>query len=380
MSAALPTVHGQPSWRLAHGAVEAFVTRTGGHLGPVTFRLGDRTVQPYHVAPWADAPPADAPAMLRVLRGDFFCLPFGGNAEAFRGEPHPPHGETANADWTFDGRSTEGDETTLRLSLETTVRPGRVDKAVTLVDGHTALYQSHTVSGMAGPMSLGHHAMLRFPPREGSGLVATSPFVWGQTSPVAIETPATGGDSALAVGARFGALHAVPTHAGATADLSRYPARRGFEDLVLLAAPPDATRAWTAVTFPDEGFVWFTLKNPRVLRQTVFWLSNGGRHYAPWDGRHVDVMGLEEVTSYFHVGLAESAAPNPLSDAGLPTTVALDGAPFRVACIAAVAAVPRGFDHVADIRLHAGEDAATVTARSGATVVVPLRHAFLDVP
>jgi hypothetical protein len=40
------------------------------------------------------------PAILQVLRGDFFCLPFGGNTRSFRGENHPPHGETANARWT----------------------------------------------------------------------------------------------------------------------------------------------------------------------------------------------------------------------------------------------------------------------------------------
>jgi hypothetical protein len=41
--------------------------------------------------------------------------------------------------------------------------------------------------------------------------------------------------------------------------------------------------AWTAVIFPEQRYVWFALKNPRLLR------SNGGRHYAPWHGRHVSV-------------------------------------------------------------------------------------------
>lgn len=377
MSAPLQVVHGQPSWRLANGTVEAFVTEMGGHLGPVAFRLGDRTVQPYHVAPWAEEATDGLPPMLKALRGDFFCLPFGGGAP-FRSEEHPPHGETANAAWTFDGLDRDGDRTTLRLSLETTVRPGRVTKEVALVDGHAALYQRHTIAGMTGPVSLGHHAMLRFPDREGSGLVAAAPFVLGQTSPVPVEDPAQRGYSLLKPGATFDALDAVPTVTGEAADLSRYPARRGYEDLVLLASDPAAALGWTAVTFPAEGFVWFTLKDPRVLRQTVLWLSNGGRHYPPWSGRHTNVLGLEEVTSYFHLGLAASAAPNPLSERGIPTSVDLDGRPFAVACIAAVAAVPEGFDHVADVRAHEGEDAVTLTSRSGAAVTVPLRHRFLQ--
>lgn len=374
----LQRVHGQPSWRLAHDTVEAFVTETGGHLGPVTFRLGDRAIQPYHIAPWAEDELADdLPPMLRVLRGDFFCAPFGGNAAPFEGEQHPPHGETANAPWSFASRTTDASSTTLLLELATTVRPGRVTKSITLVDGHTAVYQRHTLSGMTGPMSVGHHAMLRFPDDAGSGLIATSPCMWGQTSPVPIEDPAVGGYTLLDPGARFASLDAVPTVLGTTADLSRYPARRGYEDLVLLANDPASALAWTAVTFPNEGYVWFTLKDPRILRQTVFWMSNGGRHYAPWDGRHVNVLGLEEVTSYFHFGLAESAAPNPLSDAGFPTVHQLDGRPFDIACISAVASIPEGFDHVADITARAGEESVLLTARSGAAMSVPIRHAFL---
>ncbi|MEM1041686.1 MAG: hypothetical protein AAGI91_03570 [Bacteroidota bacterium] len=377
----LQTVHGQPSWRIGNHGVETFVTRQGGHLGPTTFRLGERNVRPYAVAPWAeDAATAALPPMLRVLRGDFFCLPFGGNAEPSGDEAHPPHGEAANETWTFDDLRREGDAVSLHLHLDTTVRVGRVRKNVTLVDGHAALYQRHTVTGMVGPMSLGHHAMLKFPEAEGSGLVATSPFVLGQTSPVPVERPEQGGYSVLAPGTTFDALDAVPTTTGVHADLSRYPARRGYEDLVLLASDPVLPFAWTAVTFPDEGFVWFTLKDPRVLRQTILWVSNGGRHYPPWNGRHTSVLGLEEVTSYFHFGLAESAAPNPLSEQGLATTVTLRGGPFHVACISAVARVPVQFDHVAEVHALGEEDAVVLTSRSGALVHVPLRHRFLQPP
>jgi hypothetical protein len=377
MSAALQTVHGQPSWRIAREGVEAFVTQVGGHLAPVTFRLAGRAVQPYHIAPWAEDPPGGLPPMLQGLRGDFFCLPFGGNAGAFEGEQHPPHGETANELWSLVDLRQEGDETSLELSLTTRVRPGRVTKTVSLVEGHPVVYQRHTFEGMEGPMSYGHHAMLRFPDREGSGLVATSPFVWGGTSPMPIEDPAQRGYSALAPDARFDRLDAVPTLAGPPADLSRYPARRGYEDLVLLASDPSETLAWTAVTFPEEGYVWFTFKDPRVLRQTVLWLSNGGRHYAPWDGRHVNVLGLEEVTSYFHFGLAESASPNPLSGGGIPTSITLGEGGLDVRCLSGVAEVPAGFDHVASVRAHPGEDLVTLTARSGASVTAPVRHAFL---
>jgi len=158
----------------------------------------------------------------------------------------------------------------------------------------------------------------------------------------------------------------VPMSNGEKADLSRYPARRGYEDLVMLVSEDTAPWAWTAVAFPKEGYVWFGLKDPRVLRHTVLWLSNGGRHYPPWSGRHVNVMGLEEVTAYFHLGLAESAAPNPLSQAGHPTCVTLEAAkPLVISYIMGTAKIPAGFDRVVSIQPAAGGREITLESASG---------------
>jgi hypothetical protein len=226
-------VYGQPSWRVASSEVEAFVTETGGHVGPVTFDRHGQRLQPYSVAPWVEEEndPPRRP-VIRILRGDFFCMPFGGNATVFRGEGHPVHGETANARWRFESLETSEGQTSLRLSLKTKVRPGRVDKEISLRNGENMLYSHHIISGMSGPMSFGHHAMLKFPDPPGSGLVSTSRFVYAQVLPGPFELPEKRGYSCLKPGARFESLEAVPTMTGETADLTRYPARRGFEDLV----------------------------------------------------------------------------------------------------------------------------------------------------
>lgn len=371
-------IQGQASWRLENDAVTAFLTETGGHLGPVTFRCGEHVIEPFSVAPWAEEKlPPEIPPLLRALRGDFFCLPFGGNETPYRGEQHPPHGETANAKWILHGIQQQTDATILHASLKTTVRAGIVDKFITLRDQQTALYCEHCVSGMAGPMSLGHHAMLKFPDSPNSGLISTSPFVRGQVFVEPVERPEARGYSILKPGAEFSSLDDVPTITGERADLSRYPARRGFEDIVQLAADPSLEFAWTAVAFPKQRFVWFALKNPRVLRQTVFWISNGGRHYPPWNGRHVNVMGLEEVTSYFHLGLAESARRNPLAASGNPTVENLKpGHPLSVRYIMAVAPIPGGFDHVADIEA-AGDNAVLMRSRNGKKVRAALDWRFV---
>jgi hypothetical protein len=372
-------VQGQRSWRLASTDVEAFVTELGGHLGPVTFERRGRKVRPYSVAPWAEeAADPGMPPIIRVLRGDFFCLPFGGNATPFRSEKHPVHGETANGRWQFCSLVSEADRRCLHLSLRTKVRPGLVDKRIWLVDGQNAVYSQHVVSGMSGPMNLGHHAMLKFPDAAGSGRVSTSRFVYGQVFPGALERPEQGGYSWLKAGAEFKSLERVPTLDGGTTDLSRYPARRGFEDLVILVSDAKAPFAWTAVSFPKERYVWFALKDPRVLRETIFWLSNGGRHYAPWSGRHVNVMGLEEVTSYFHLGVAESARKNLMSRKGLPTCLALDARkPLVVNYIMGVAAIPAGFDRVAAIRGARWNRAVILESDSGQRVEAAVDVDFL---
>jgi len=57
------------------------------------------------------------------------------------------------------------------------------------------------------------------------------------------------------------------------------------------------------------------------------------------------------VTAYFHLGLAESAGGNPLSEAGHPTCVKLDPAkPLVVSYIMGIAKIPAGFDQVVSIQ------------------------------
>ncbi len=348
----LQIVHGQPSWSFRSSHVHACLTKLGGHLGPVSFRLDHRTVSPFSLAPWAEEPLARrTPALLRALRGDFFCAPFGGNETAWRGEQHPPHGETANASWRLAAIERTDEQVTLRAKLDLRVRRGRVEKSIMLPEGQPVVYQRHVLAGARGPMSVGHHAMVKFPDLPGSGIVSTSRFVRGQVVPDPFESPEKRGYSALKTGASFRTLERVPLAAGGNADLTRFPARRGYDDLVMLTADPALTLAWNAVTFPTQRYVYFALRDPRVLHHTLLWISNGGRHYAPWNGRHTAVMGIEDTTSYFHYGLAESAKANPLNRRGIPTTLTLHPKkPTTISYITGVAEVPKGFKRVADIR------------------------------
>jgi len=370
-------VFNQPSWRVQSSTVEAYVTETGGHLAPVTFDRKGRKIQPYHIAPWwNEAVDKSVPPIVRVLRGDFFCMPFGGNTEPYRGERFPVHGETANAKWKLESLTRDAGRTCLHLSLRTKVRKGRVDKQIRLIDGHNAVYCKHVISGMSGPMKLGPHANMRFPDEPASGILSTSPFVFGQVWGEPTENPAERGYSILKPGAVFRSLDKVPTITGEPADLTRYPARRGFEDIAHIIADDRHPFAWTAVTFPKQRYVWFALKDPKVLNGTLFWMSNGGRHYPPWNGRHINVMGLEELTSYFHTGIAPSARANSHTRRGIRTVLHLSRSrPTVVNYVMAVALIPAGFDRVKDIQLD--ETKVTLVAASGARVTAPIDGSFV---
>lgn len=369
---------GQKSWKLKSSTIKAYVTRQGGQLGPVVFDRKDRKIKPYHVAPWAREDIGDQPEIIKALRGDFFCLPFGGNATSYKGEDHPIHGETANARWSFESLTSGDGETVLHLSMETTIRPGHVDKRIRLVDGHDAIYSQHVISDMKGPMTMGHHAMLRFPDREGAGRISTSPVKHGQVFVQPSEDPAEGGYSMLQPGAIFSKLSSVPTITRHRTDLSRYPARRGFEEIAILVSEPETPLAWTAVAFPQEGYAWYALKDQRILTSTLLWLSNGGRHYAPWNSRHVNVMGLEEITGFFHVGLAESARQNELSDLGVKTAHILRrDRPLTVNYIMGVVPIDEEFDEVASIEA-SDNGLLLLTSKSGQQAATPCDLDFLQ--
>ena len=157
MKPRLRSIFGQESWTLGTDHVEIAVTRQAGHMAPVRFRLRGRWIEPFEVAPWAaEELPPETPQVRRVLRGDFFCMPFGANESAYRDERYPPHGETANGEWKLESC----DSNQLQLSMRTLLRPGRVDKFVRIVPGQTIIYQQHVIS------EIGRPNVLRAPPRS----------------------------------------------------------------------------------------------------------------------------------------------------------------------------------------------------------------------
>jgi hypothetical protein len=380
--AKIRTIHAQPSYVISTKQVELAVTELGGHMAPVTFfRDSDKPVQPYYVSPWQDETPLAMPAPVLVpLRGDFFCLPFGGNAYDDAGEKHPPHGDIVGRKWTYVGTKKSGDVTTLTMSIDTQVRRGRVTKELSLIDAENVIYSRHTIDGFAGRAPLGHHATLAMPDKEGSVRLTPSPFRFGMTCPGQFSDPKQGEYQSLLPGVRWATLTKVPVawKGEPDADLTRLPARQGYADLIQLVNEPwDKTNgpAWMTATFGEAGYLWFSLKDPAVLNSTVVWIENRGRHRHPWSGRN-NCLGLEDVTSHFADGLATSNHENILSKEGINTALELKASEsMYVNYIQGAVKIPTGFETVKTLEFAPGQ--VTFLSTTGKRVTVPVRHEFL---
>lgn len=362
---ALPVVYGEPSFALQGRDVELWLTRRGGHMGPVRFRLGKRWVQPYAMAPWRPEELGEFPPVLQVLRGDYFCFPFGES----KGIPYG-HGETANEVWEPVEAGTARLVTEMKLKNPAcTVR-----KTLSIRDGHRAVYVEHRIEGLRGRFNFGHHAVLLFPETGGPFHVNVSPFKFGSVKPEAFSNPLAREYGSLKTGARFKSLGKVPLAAGGTADLRQYPARRGFEDLIMVSSKP-GDFAWTAATL--DGYVWISLKDPRTLPSTLFWISNGGRHAAPWNGRHLGRLGLEEVCSHYCDGL-ETARLDRLKSQRIPTTYAFKPKePKSIRVIHLVHPVPKNFGRIERIEKDPDGGHIRVEGSGSISVRVPVDWGFL---
>ncbi|QTN31975.1 hypothetical protein HZ994_06410 [Akkermansiaceae bacterium] len=361
----MKTIHGAPSFSLSNDLVSLHLTKDGGHLAPVHFKLAERMVSPYALAPWQpDGIDAGLPVLLKSLRGDFLCLPFGPQ------ENGPPHGETANGVWEMVSE-TQG---SITLGIDAADIGARVEKSIALRDGETALYVSHRIQGLEGDWSYGTHPILDLSAMpEGTARVSVSPFRWASVYPEWFSNPADGANQALMIGAVFSDLSEVPLADGGTADLTHAPARPATDDLVMMvseAATEAQPFAWSAVVM--DGYVWFSLKNPADFPATLFWLSNGGRSASPWDGRHSGRLGIEDVCSHF-CDSVDISRKNLLRNLSIPTVRAFSkNTPVTLHTIQAVAAVPEGFGKVEAITPD-GNLGLTITDENGRTISTRIR-------
>lgn len=303
-----------------HGALT--VQRHGAMLAPLTLLLADgRQVSPLHVAPWAEEPvAATLPGILRRLRGDWPCVPFGYAVEdptappawaRLNGPPEPGeevHGHSSNHPWTW----LEGDGTSLRLTLDypagSPVR--RVRRSVTPDPDRPAVDISLIIEIEEDcRLPLGLHPTFRLPALAQSARIEPGPFREGRTYPGTVEPSAP----LFAIDQGFVSLSDVPRRSGGTFDASRVPLPLETEELLQLN---DIDHV--ALANEVEGYRVRLSWNKEHFPSLLLWMSNRGRTGEPWNGRHT-ALGMEPICSPFGLGPASARADNPMARSGTPT-------------------------------------------------------------
>ena len=311
-------------WTLkwAHG--EATAQSLGGMLAPVRFELGEgRTVSPLYVAPWGDD--ARWPGLLRALRGEWPCLPFG----AVMAPPGlPPGFETRNAADTWNHgyganhmwRLVEkvADRLTLRIDYPSEGEIESLERTIEVDPEAPALTVSLTVHARRDvvlPFAL--HPTFAIPD-EGIEVLAC-PHQSVHSYPVAPEP----GISRSSPNHTFASLKAIATETGLM-DVTRLPLLDKTEELLQIAGcqPPFVLR------YPAQRADVLLDWNSEELPDALLWISNGGRAYEPWSGRNF-ALGVEPAQSFFDLGrVVTPPADHPLAGrtglafrAGVPRTI-----------------------------------------------------------
>jgi len=292
---------------------------TVGHIADMVVESGGRQLKPLHRAPWVDSDetlPKDLPQGTVRLSGDFLCAPFSRSDV----EEAPLHGWTANSAWDVTESSATDDGWRAVFRLRHEVMGASVDKIFTLIDGHPFLYQEHVFSGGSGAISVAHHPMTVM---KGGGRLAFSPKRFAATLADPLEPDPARGRFMLAYPARSAELGQFPAAGGGTLDLTEYRMDDRREDFITLVEADHGGPGWTALARRAEQDLVLVLKNPAELPVTMLWFSNGGRDYAPWNGRHRGVLGIEDGRAA--VGHAASISDNWLKREGVATAFALGG-------------------------------------------------------
>jgi hypothetical protein len=336
--------------RLAHGDAAVEIDPEVGNIP--SWRVGGR--HPLHAAPWRDEEEVqedeDLPAVNRRLAGDFFCMPFG--LDDVAGDPI--HGLPANTPWEV----TERDVAHAEFRLAARPRGATLTKRVRLVG--PVLLQTHVVEGGAGEVTFAHHPMSRM--AEG-GRLSFSPKRAALTDP----QPQYAGHNLWALNQLRGDLH-LDREDGGQWDLREYPAGHRVEDFAILVEARGARLGWTVLMRNAEDDMLVVLKDARLMPVTMLWISNGGRDFPPWNGRHTGVLGIEDGCTAGGVGLRAAIAENRVQALGVPTTVSLGN---RHVIPHAMVSLPRppGWSEVVAVTL--SDDTLTLTERGGAQVSVP---------
>jgi hypothetical protein len=321
---------------LANDEIRTLVEAKGGMVPEFGVRRGSAVVNAHWIPDFRDnsgtpySPEVHGPYwkvnLLRILAGDFPCSPsFGGPFEV-DGLDVPPHGWTANDDWTIDGVGL--DEQSRAAWTRSSMKSPAPSMPLTWVKydflfaGEAAYYSFIRVENSGTKpitVNLVRHNTVGAPFLAPGCRISLSADRF-QAAPKGTEFDPTG---RLAQGVDFESLAAAPLRAGGTADIREVPGMTGYSDFVMGAIPTKRALGFSCLVNPflKLGYIAFfpglvgLPEGEIAISFNQLWLQYGGRPFTPWaleegGADRTFCLGTENGTSSYNLGLGYARA-NP---------------------------------------------------------------------
>lgn len=287
-------------WTVHWDCGSVTVQSLGGMLAPLTLRLPDgRSVSPLQVAPWGVAEEVVLPGVLRRLRGEWPCIPYGASKPpadlpadwtSSPAEDIWDHGYTANHHWYRVAQ----DDTSLTIAIDYPAYAdiARLQRTVRVTPGLPQVEVELAISARRDcqvPVAL--HPTFAIPESGVEIRAASASRV--ETYPVQTEP----GVSRLMANTSGKDLDSMPASDGSTLSFTRLPLPFATEELMQMVG---CTGPFTLRYVRDSVDVHLTW-DTSVLPDALIWVSNGGRAHHPWSSRHF-ALGVEPMSGFFDLG------------------------------------------------------------------------------
>jgi|TARA_B110000438_G_C15806966_1_gene647851 hypothetical protein len=293
------------------------------------FKLNNKLVEPLHSANWIEDQSEDSnnlPGILKNLRGEFPCVPFGINSpieeiandwkEVFSKKPYvvnEPHGFSSNKNWELLEKTNFFAKFKIVYPKEDKVnyliRTIEVDNNVP----HNIKLSLTVVVKENCELPIGLHPMINVPVEKNKVKIKPGNFKFGLTYPGVLLSGKTMG----AIGKYFSSIEEIPGFKDQLVDISQPPFDGNYEDLFQLCGI-DGTMI---IENYQDNYSFEMNWEPEHFSSVLIWLSNKGREEYPWNSKHTTI-GLEPVTSAFGLSTHMSNNPNnPINKKGIKTTI-----------------------------------------------------------
>ncbi len=291
-----------------------------GAMTTVRFHTPNGDVAPLFEREWEKT----EDEFMNHLRGDFFSTPFGSNPDdfsifpegwrkleqSFEKKSDPAHGYGAHNYWKLKKYLKNG--LVLEIEYPEGGIIGTVTRQVTVrEDGYAIDFRDDIEIRKDGSLPLGLHPIFRL--SEQAGMTELKFPVCKGVRTYPIDTDET---SVFIPDQWVFDLRKIPLRNGGTVDATKLPLTQHTEELLLLCS---VEKSEVALWNREEGYRVKLVWDGEILRNCLFWMSNRGRKFQPWNGTNL-CLGVEPVTAAFDLGKIISLGENPLKKEGICTS------------------------------------------------------------